>query len=363
MYTSCLFCNGSLGRNEAIEYFPVGRRLAFDAAKGRLWVVCPRCARWNLTPLDARWEAIEEAERAYRDTKLRSATDNIGLAKLREGTELVRIGRPLLPEFASWRYGDVFRGRHRRATALGVLGIAAPLTYTALSMGGAAHALGVSASVAGIVSSVYMWGSVAVQLQAMRRRVVIRNDDGRLKRLSVLHVARSEIVRNADGKRWWIRIVHPPRTAMGRVWQSFSKGHLEDMEEGWSDVSGEPARRALATLLPVANRGGATAVQLTHAVNLVSGVSDPAAMIIGEGSAPGSAGLALGVNVLGGISPAYRLAMEMALHESDERRAMEGELAELDARWREAEEIAAISDSLFTPESVERRLAALRRRD
>ncbi len=64
MYATCLFCHGALGRNESIEHFPVGRRLAFDAAKGRLWVVCPRCARWNLTPLDARWEAIEEAERA-----------------------------------------------------------------------------------------------------------------------------------------------------------------------------------------------------------------------------------------------------------------------------------------------------------
>ena len=80
MYATCLFCNGALGRNESIEHFPVGRRLAFDAAKGRLWVVCPRCARWNLTPLDARWEAIEEAERAYRDSKLRVATDNVGLA-------------------------------------------------------------------------------------------------------------------------------------------------------------------------------------------------------------------------------------------------------------------------------------------
>ncbi len=101
MYAACLFCHGALGRNESIEHFPVGRRLAFDAAKGRLWVVCPRCARWNLTPLEARWEAIEEAERAYRDAKLRVATDNVGLAKLREGTELVRIGSPMLPEFAA----------------------------------------------------------------------------------------------------------------------------------------------------------------------------------------------------------------------------------------------------------------------
>lgn len=64
----CLFCLQRLGNNEAIEHFPVGRRLAFDPAKGRLWVVCRKCERWNLTPLEERWEAIEECERAMRVT-------------------------------------------------------------------------------------------------------------------------------------------------------------------------------------------------------------------------------------------------------------------------------------------------------
>ena len=108
MYSTCLFCHDSLGRNDAIEHFPVGRRLAFDGAKGRLWVVCRKCERWNLTPLEERWEAIEECERAFRDTKLRVSTDHIGLARLKEGLELVRIGEPQRPEMAAWRYGDQF---------------------------------------------------------------------------------------------------------------------------------------------------------------------------------------------------------------------------------------------------------------
>jgi hypothetical protein len=41
-----------------------------------------------------------------------------------------------------------------------------------------------------------------------------------------------------------------------------------------------------------------------------------------------------------------RLALEMAAHEDIERRAMEGELAALEAAWAEAEEIAAIADNL-----------------
>ena len=33
MYATCMFCNKSLGTNEVVETFPVGRRLAFDAEK------------------------------------------------------------------------------------------------------------------------------------------------------------------------------------------------------------------------------------------------------------------------------------------------------------------------------------------
>ena len=125
MFTRCIYCHGDLGANEAVEIFPVGRRLAFDAARGRLWVVCHACERWNLSPLDERWEAIESAERLYRDTRRRASTDNIGLARLADGTELVRVGRPQRPEFAAWRYGDQFGRRRVRYVARGVLGVGA----------------------------------------------------------------------------------------------------------------------------------------------------------------------------------------------------------------------------------------------
>ena len=47
-----MYCKKPLGSNEVVESFPVGRRLAFDAARGRLWVVCSHCERWNLSPLE-----------------------------------------------------------------------------------------------------------------------------------------------------------------------------------------------------------------------------------------------------------------------------------------------------------------------
>lgn len=54
----------------------------------------------------------------------------------------------------------------------------------------------------------------------------------------------------------------------------------------------------------------------------------------------------------GRLEPTGRLALEMALHEEQERRALDGELAQLEQAWRDAEEIARIADELLLPEGV-----------
>lgn len=66
VYTTCMFCKRTLGANEVVEVFPVGRRLAFDAAKGCLWVVSRSCERFRQSPGSVRWipskteEAVEK---------------------------------------------------------------------------------------------------------------------------------------------------------------------------------------------------------------------------------------------------------------------------------------------------------------
>ena len=57
-----------------------------------------------------------------------------------------------------------------------------------------------------------------------------------------------------------------------------------------------------------------------------------------------------------------RLALEMAAHEEQERRAIEGELERLEQEWRDAEEIAAISDDMLLPGGVQDRFDRLRSR-
>ena len=170
MYSTCLFCKRNLGANEAIEQFPIGRRLAFDGAKGRLWVVCRKCERWNLTPLEERWEAIEECERSFRETKLRVSTDEIGLARLGEGLELVRIGKPLRPEFAAWRYGDQFGRRRRKNIILCSVGFAGAVTIPFVG-----PALGLSL---GGFGGLIFRGANASYLFYRRRHAVARVRDG-----------------------------------------------------------------------------------------------------------------------------------------------------------------------------------------
>jgi hypothetical protein len=344
VYSTCLFCAGALGRNESIEHFPVGRRLAFDAAKGRLWVICPSCARWNLTPLESRWEAIDEAERAYRDTKLRSATEHIGLARLKEGTELVRIGKPMLPEFAAWRYGGVFRKRYRRTILLAAPPMIVGVGHLALLSSGATPSLATGLTIAMLASQ----ATNAVSMFRRARSVClrVRDDDGLLLSLSPWDASRSELV-NREDNAWTMRLAHRYANS--------------DAGYKYRDLRGDSARRALAQLLPTVNYQGDSAKTVSAAVDVASTHGNLAQSLLAAEDREGRSYMKLPSVPLGRLPGAYRLALEMTLHEDDERRALDGELAALEARWREAEEIAGIADNLLLPADVGAELERLRR--
>jgi hypothetical protein len=344
MYATCLFCNRPLGANESLERFPVGRRLAFDAAKGRLWVVCRGCERWNLSPLEERWEAIEEAERLYRGTRLRAATGQIGLARLRDGMELVRIGEPLRPEFAAWRYGDQFGRRRRRQMLIAGAGVGALGTVV----------------VGGMAAGASMGGLIWVI--------------GRMARATVKGNPRSVIarIRTNDGQLLRVRLGHLSETTIDRGTTSPVALDVRHEHGRWR-FEGPEALRVAATLMPKVNRFGGTKRTVADAVSALEERKGP------EGFIESLTGFAPGVRRLPpkpvrkltllhdmpeagllALNPVQRLAFEMALHEDAERRAMEGELAELEQAWREAEEIAAIADDLFVPASIGQRIEQMR---
>jgi len=330
MFSTCIFCNQSLGTNTVLEEFPVGRRLAFDAAKGRLWVVCRKCERWNLSPLEERWEAIEAAERIYRDLRMRVATEHIGLARHRAGLELVRIGQPLRPEFAAWRYGDQF-GRRRRRTLLIGVGVTAAV--------GTILAAGV---VTGAITAGMLGQSGNFVNMFMNGRVILKlpTDDGVLK-YKRLDVINSKLVLDDDGQ--WLLTV--------------GKGKRKERT-----FRGAEAERVAALVLPKVNASGARAVNVQRAVADIERVGGPEAFLAATIASPPVAARRMTrpgrAGRLGYLPTPTKLALEMALHEEQERRALLGELKALELAWQAAEEVAAIADDLLVPDSVRERLEA-----
>jgi hypothetical protein len=216
MYSTCLFCNRQLGRNEALEHFAVGRRLAYDPAKGRLWVVCGRCERWNLSPLETRWEAIEDAERAYRGAALRLATDNVGLAQLPEGLDLVRLGPASRPEFAAWRYGDQFGRRRRRHIAFGVTAAVGMLAPGVAPVFGLAAGVGLLGT--GIGLAFQATALVRGRSAATRVKLIVRDRTDTPLLLTYSNVRCAALVPSHDGLSWHLKLPHrnPPAGAAPR---------------------------------------------------------------------------------------------------------------------------------------------------
>lgn len=332
MYATCMFCNGSLGRNEVVETFPVGRRLAFDAERGRLWVVCRKCERWNLTPMEERWEAVEDLERHFRATRVRVSTENVGLARHPEGLELVRIGRPMRPEFAAWRYGDQFGRRRKKAMLYGVGGLA---VFGAVVVGGA---------VTGVISTAVLaqTGNFWNAWTNGRTRVKLRTPEGKVLKL-----------KNPDllGTR-----LRPADDALG-----FQVEVRKGKRKRW--FAGEEARRVAGLILPKMNSAGGKQDTVRDAVRHIEDIGHPEDFLryVSDGHRfTDKKGVPGYVNKM----PKHtKLAVEMALHEESERRALEGELWRLERAWEDAEEIAAISDNLLLPEGAEGFLEEHRQRD
>jgi hypothetical protein len=327
MYSACLYCQGHLGRNELLPRFPVGRRLAFDTARGRLWVVCGSCARWNLTALEERWEAIDECERQFRKTRIRVSTANIGLAELRDGVTLIRIGRPLWPEFAAWRYGRRFSRRRLKS------GLAAGTVIT----GFVGATLG--AALAGFAGVAYVTAYAAgiwLGDEGHKRRPVTRvRINGRVHKLTQDDAEATRVFEDGGRGRYGLAFHH---------------------SSGVQLLHGPEARRVLGHVIPSLSPFGGDNGEVTGAIDLINRAGNADECINDTlQQATRQAGF------LTQLPVEMRLALEMSLQEEGERRALDGELAALEQAWREAEQIAAIADSLLLPPDVLERIAGLQK--
>ena len=330
MYRTCIFCSARLKSNDVLERFPVGRSIAFDGEKGRLWAVCPQCARWNLAPIEERWEAIEDAERLFHDTRTRVQRENVGLAKLRDGTRLIRIGPALSGELAAWRYGGEL-GRRRRQYALSAAGLIVITAGVTGSFALGAITIGPVLKLGWLLSkrtfsspevrrfpsgTLLPEQAVDITTDTLRRAVLVPDPAGGAGPALMLPGLGWGLVRGPDGQ--------------GR-WGSFD-----------AVATGADAHDVLRRGLVHLNARGASRTRIGDALGLLSPIGAGGYL---DRSVAERARL---------VNPALShreqrarlLALEMALHEETERQALEGELAALTEMWRQAEEIAGIADAL-----------------
>jgi hypothetical protein len=235
---------------------------------------------------------------------------------------MVRVGEPLREEFAAWRYGDQF-GRRRRNAILLTSGIVAGL--------GVAAVAGIAT---GVVSASLLGQSGNFVNMFVNGKTVasVKDEDGKLLKLKRPDLQKVRLFPTEDDQGWGIRI---------------KKGKREP------EYTGEEARRVAARLLPRINSGGGRRSTVQDAVARIEESGHPEEFLreVTVWRKQGFMGDQTGVVYK--LPKPTRLALEMALHEESERRALEGELWRLEQAWKEAEEIAGIADGLLVPEGAD----------
>jgi len=326
MYTTCAFCNAKLDGDGGPSGLGVGRRIAFDEFKGRLWVICPKCARWNLTPLDDRLERIETVARAAREAKLLAATEQVALLRW-QVYDLVRVGKPPRIELAPWRYGERLKARQQER-----LKYVIPLTVAAVGLGIAAN-VAAGGSLGVFVWNLHRLGEGLYITVVGNRKVNLAEPPicpscGTLLELRAKHVQHARVVPDAHADI--AVIVSCPRCRQEAAQLTGSDAHAV-LRQGLSYLNARRAGR---------RRAEEAAQVVDHAGGPDRLIQDVARREL----------------TLRSLRPERRLALEMAVDE-------QAEVQELEHEWRDAEELADIADgTLSSNAEIEEELRRLKGR-
>jgi len=320
MFTRCLFCHIQLPANELVETFPHGRRIAFDPGRGRLWAVCPSCKRWNLAPIEDRWEALEELEKVARDRgRLLSKTDNIALIRTGE-IDIVRVGRETrLVEEAWWRYGRELQQRHSLSKRRQYVEWGAMVALSLATGGG-----------------FWMFSGDGLN-HFMRWRQF-----GSVAWRGALHCPQCGALltelKFKEGKRLWVA------EDSESVAIDVKCSNCTRRDPGRIRLDGVGAQHVLRRMLAWQNYSGASEKRVREATRVIEHAGSA------EGLARQVAQRSLRMDRL--TKKENRrdaIALEIALNDDTERRLLELELEALEERWQEEEELASIVDGELTP--------------
>jgi hypothetical protein len=302
---NCLFCDLELGPDS---------RAAFDPWLGRLWRVCRNCRRWNVVPMEERWETLEGLERLARDrgrTVLR--TEHLDLVDTGDG-ELIRVGRAPRPELAGWRYGDVLPAAEAR-------GFLAWLRRAVLGMPTTPYGYGAG------------YGALLADTDAKQRHWFASPflDDAPTLTAAFLHIPLAEECPACGGPLalapWSFQSIRLSVDKAAPVVAAACGVCRAEVA-----VPLPAARGALRLGLSIVNRRLRDAPLIETAAVRVERAEGPEGLV---------AALARDELALGELGIGQRLALGMALDEQAEAELLEAE-------WREAEELAAIVDGQLT---------------
>jgi hypothetical protein len=344
-------CERSLGRNSEIRHLTVGRRIAFDTSKGRLWVICTHCDQWNLVPIEERWEAAEECDRTATTAEATASSTKLGIAQTETGLELLRVGGLDHADIANCRYGRRLVQRQRL-----LFWLAASFVALAIALGARADFetgsldLGVYVGIASLAWLASVWrhppslAPTLVRIDGERiwiwpwqvDEIYIESDDQdsppavvlpgqAARRLGGLKAARflGALLPKLNGADCVTASVH---AAAKRV------AHFEKQEHSHADS--------------IERRGRKTRNKKTHRERVLRpwerlAASEDRVSLVR-------------------ITPERRLALEMAVTEEIEQHELTQEAAVVGEDWTEQENIAAIADDLVVPPEVEERLREAR---
>ncbi|MEJ2217184.1 MAG: hypothetical protein P8099_11270 [Gemmatimonadota bacterium] len=323
MFTRCIFCHRPFAANEEVEYFPVARRIAYDPARGRLWAVCDACQRWTLAPFEDRWEALEELEKLTRDRgRLLSSTDNIALFRVGD-VEIVRVGRAQLREEAWWRYGRELTQRRRQAR------------IARLAEFGLYGAIGLATGGGFIL---WMRGDIINRLRRWNRFGTTA-----WRGVATCPRCGSTMTRFGfrDSRHLHIVPDHTTEDGVQLVLRCPRCGRTDD--DGGYHLTGVTAEHTLRRVMAYHHFSGANEKSVRSATDLIEQVGSPRRLV--TVAAEDHARIR---ELMRSRNGTQSIALEIALIDEAERHLLELELAALEERWREEEEIAAIVDRQLT---------------
>jgi len=328
MFTTCGFCAGSLGGDGGASGLGVGRRFAYDAHRSRAWVICQRCARWNLTPFDERESTIGALESMAGTGRVAATSEQVSL--IRTGAyDVVRVGQPRRPEYATWRYGERVKARERErlkfivpATAVAIGGMVA---FNFAVGGGMAYMLG---QVPGMADSLYT--SIVGNRKVPNVEAPICDRCGQPMVLRAKHMQHARLTHTAHADL--ALLLSCPRC---KVYGA--------------QIEGTEAELAL--------RAGLTFVNLKKGKRVKKKAEEAAGYVDRHGGPEQFIRLTTRIEKsVGSLVGAEALALEMAVDE-------QAELRELERQWQQAEEIANIADGLLIDPGIDDELRHLKRGD